>query len=268
MSMSFRTLYAMSFNPFERGAQVGPFPSADLGAMTNRLNYLADVKGIGVFTSLPGMGKSYALRHFASTLDKNTHTAVYVNFSTVSVHDFYVMLCDMLDVATSVNRSRMFSGIRERIHTLYKEERRPLFLMIDEAHELSTTVLRDLKLMSNFELDALNCFSLALVGESTLASMLSRPSMEALRQRVTVHCRFHGMDDAEARAYIDHKLKAANSSCAILEEAAIFAIVSSSKGVPRVIDRLMVDVIALGCQMEKQVIDAEVVREAVDNMAI
>ena len=41
--------------------------------MINRLDYLKDIRGIGVFTARPGMGKSYALRCFASSLNPNLY---------------------------------------------------------------------------------------------------------------------------------------------------------------------------------------------------
>lgn len=41
--------------------------------MANRLNDLKDIRVISVFTARPGMGKSYALRCFASGLNQSPY---------------------------------------------------------------------------------------------------------------------------------------------------------------------------------------------------
>ncbi len=56
--------YGLSFNPFDKQQvkEKDRFLSQDLQEMLNRLDYLKDTRGIGVFTAGPGMGKSFALR--------------------------------------------------------------------------------------------------------------------------------------------------------------------------------------------------------------
>lgn len=50
-----------------------------------------------------------------------------------------------------------------------------------------------------------------------------------------------------------------------IDKAALSAIHSHSQGNPRLIDNMMSDALALGSQMEKKTIDAEVVLAAVNN---
>ena len=56
----YNSFYGLSFNPFDKQQlkEKDHFISRDFQEMTNRLNYLKDVRGIGVFTARPGMGKS------------------------------------------------------------------------------------------------------------------------------------------------------------------------------------------------------------------
>lgn len=69
--------------------------------------------------------------------------------------------------------------------------------MIDETQYLNSHVLDDLKLLINFEYDSLNCFTLILSGEPRLNITLSKAVNEALRQRITVHYEFQGLDPDE-----------------------------------------------------------------------
>lgn len=110
-------------------------------------------QGIGVFTYRPGMGKSYALRCFASSLNPSLYHMEYMCLSTISVADFYKQLCAMLVVSEKGGKPAMFAAVREQITYLYKEKRQPLFLAIDEAQYLNTGSLNDIKMLMNYGCD-------------------------------------------------------------------------------------------------------------------
>ena len=59
--------YGLAYDPFDKQnlREKDFFPTRDYNEMIGRLNYLRDVRGIGVFTAGSGMGKSYTLRCFA-----------------------------------------------------------------------------------------------------------------------------------------------------------------------------------------------------------
>lgn len=189
------TFYGLSCNPFDKQALKENcfFESNDHRQMISRLNYLKDVRGIGVFTASPGMGKSYALRCFEHSLNKNLYHMKYICMSTVSVAEFYKQLCEQLGLETKGGKTIMFKSIQERLYYLYKDKRQPLILAIDEAQYLNNGILKDLKMLMNFSYDSLNCFSLILSGESYLNRTLEKPPHEALRQRITVHYTFQGL---------------------------------------------------------------------------
>ena len=96
--MNFKAFYGLSCNPFDKHSLKisDSFESADQRSMMNRLSYLKDVRGIGVFTASPGMGKSYCLQQFEASLNKNLYDMKYICLSTVSVGEFYKQLCDRL----------------------------------------------------------------------------------------------------------------------------------------------------------------------------
>ena len=97
----YNSFYGLSFNPFDKQQlkEKDHFVSNDFREMTNRLNYLKDIRGIGVFTARPGMGKSYALRCFAAGLNPSLFHMEYLCLSTISVADFYKQLCSILGVS-------------------------------------------------------------------------------------------------------------------------------------------------------------------------
>lgn len=262
--------YGLSFNPFDKQMtkEKDCFPSRDMAEMTQRLDYLKDTRGIGVFTARPGMGKSFALRCFSKSLNPNLYRMEYICLSTVSVLEFYRQFCACLGVADRGGKPGMFRAIQEQIHYLYEEKRQPLFLAIDEAQYLSAGILNDIKMLMNYKYDSVNCFTLVLCGESYLNNTLSRPVHEALRQRIMVHYNFSGLSDGEVSRYVLHKVTCAGGPESIIDQAALAAIHSHSQGNPRLIDNLMSDALVLGSQMDRKTIDKDVILAAVNNQAL
>lgn len=266
----FNSYYGLSFNPFDKQLLniSDSFLSKDHLEMISRLNFLKEVRGIGVFTAKPGFGKSFALRCFAKDLNPSLFQMHYICLSTVSVAEFYRQLCDSLGLDAKGGKTVLFKSIQDRLFYLYKEKRRPLILAIDEAQYLSSGILRDLKMLMNFGYDSLNCFTLILAGEPFLNSILERPVHEALKQRITVHYNYSGLSDIEIADYIRHKFTVAGASPDILLPSALSAVHGYSQGNPRLIDNLMTDVLTLGMQLDQKSIDTEVVLAAINAQSL
>lgn len=124
----FRSYYGLSFNPFDKQMcrEKDRFLSKDISEMMNRLDYLKDTRGIGVFTARSGMGKSFGLRCFAKSLNPSLYHMEYICLSTVSVMDFYRQLCAVLCVEGRGGKPGMFRTIQEQILCLYHEKKQPL----------------------------------------------------------------------------------------------------------------------------------------------
>ena len=266
----FEKFYGFSKNPFDKQQLLEKecFESKDYTSMVSRLQYLLVTKGIGVFTAKPGQGKTYALRCFAKSVEPNLFDMKYISLSTVSTIDFYRQFCSVLNVEYSFRKSDMFKSIQQRLSYLYNEQRRPLILAIDEAHELNHSILRDLKMIMNHNYDSVNCFTLILVGEPHLNNTLDKPIHEALRQRIVIHYDFEGLSVEEVRSYIYHKFALANASSSILSEGSLTAITGYCHGTARLIDNLMNEALSLGAQQNKNEIDTEIIMAAVNSLAL
>jgi len=264
----FKAFYGMTDNLFDKSAPAKfCFQSKDFKEMVGRLRYVADTRGIAVFTSPSGGGKTYALRSFAYTLNQNLHQMAYICLSTVSITQFYQQLCAALGLERVVSKSVMFTAIQTQLLTLYKS-RKPLILVLDEAHELDPRILKDIKMIMNHNYDSINTFTLVLIGEPHFNNTLEKPVHESLRQRITVHYNFEGLSADETAAYIVHKLEAAGASAGIMGEGVFSAIHGHSQGRPRLIDSLMTDILTLGGQLGKTVIDTDTVLAAINNQAL
>jgi len=265
----FRSYYGLTKNPFDKSfSEQAPFFSNDHKEMTARLNYLNNIRGIGVFTSPPGFGKTYALRCFAKSIDRNLNEVAYLCLSTVSTMEFYRQFCDALGIDAPHGKPAMFRIIQDRLYHLLKEKKKPFLLIFDEAHELSAPILKDLKMILNHDFDSLNCFTLALAGEPHLNNILEKPIHEALRQRIVIHYNFTGLSESETEQYIRHKLNIAGAADSILGTGTIPAIIGYTHGCSRLIDNLMNEALTLGAQLEKSSIDTDIILAAVNSLAL
>jgi type II secretory pathway predicted ATPase ExeA len=264
------SFYGLSFNPFSK--QPLPvkdsFVSSDHQEMLARLHFLKDVNGIGVFTASPGMGKSFTLRCFHKNLNPNLYQMHYICLSTVSIVDFYKQLCEQLGLDVRTGKTVMFKAIQERIFYLFKEKRCPLILAIDEAQYLNAAILKDLKMLMNYQYDSLNCFSLILSGEPYLNHTLEKPINEALKQRITVHYNFSGLNPDEVTEYLFHKIVLAGGAKCILAQDAIQTLTGFCQGNPRIIDNLMSSALLLGAQLERKTIDSETIMAAANAQSL
>lgn len=90
---------------------------------------------------------------------------------------------------------------------------------------------------------------------------------EALKQRIVVHYNYDGFSSDEAKDYIFSRLEAAEGARTIIDDAAVHAVANSCQGTPQLINSLITNVLILGTQLQKTVIDTEVIMAADNNSA-
>jgi len=259
----------MTLNPFDKSLpEHHAFQSKDHEQMLSRLDYLKNARGVGLFTAPPGMGKTYALRCFAQTLNPNLYQLSYICLSTVSVTEFYHQFCHELGLDYGPKKAGMFRNIQERLLHLLKEKRKTFLLAIDESQYLNIHILRDIKMLMNTHFDSLDCFALLLIGQPYLSSILEKPVHEALKQRIVIHYNYEGLSTDEAKSYIYSRLELAGTAHSIIDEAAVHAVANFCQGTPRMINRVMTNALLLGTQLQKKTIDTEIILAACNSLTL
>ena len=189
----FLSFYGMEFNPFDKDIDTKcAFETEDLKIMNNRLEYLKEHPGIALFTGNPGMGKTFGIRNFMSSLNSNLFKSVYISLSSVTVLEFYKELAYALGIEPAYRKVDIFKQIQEAILNFVNKKIK-VIICVDEAQYLKTDILNDLKMLLNFEMDSKNYVTLILTGQQILNSLLNRNVHEALRQRITVSYNFTGL---------------------------------------------------------------------------
>jgi general secretion pathway protein A len=265
----FKSFYGLTLNPFDKSlAEENAFRSKDHEQMLSRLDYIKTTRGIGLFMANPGAGKTFALRCFAKKLNPNLFQLSYICLSTVSVTEFYQQFCHVLGLEYSTKKSTMFRNIQERLLHLIKEKRKTFILAIDESQYLSHQVLRDIKMLMNTKFDSFDCFTLLLIGQPYIGSILERPIHESLKQRIVIHYNYEGLSTDEAKDYIYSRIELAGASRNIIDEGAVHAVANFCQGTPRIINSVMSNSLILGTQLKRDIIDTEVVLAACKGLSL
>lgn len=266
--MNYIMKYGLEYNPFIKNTKENIYESSDYKEALFRLNYLLDIKGFGVITGDPGKGKTTTIRNWSKALNRSLYKIIYIPLSTLTVMEFYRTLANELGIDVYHQKNKNFKAIQEEISRLTSDKRITPVIILDEANYLKSATLNDLKMLFNFDMDSKDKALILLVGLPLLNNTLNLNSHEPLRQRITMSYHFNGLNKLEAKEYILFKLKKAGCLIETFSDAALDAIINSSNGIAREIDRIVNRSLMLGEKLKADIIDTEIVMMAHDDILL
>ncbi len=160
------------------------FAASSLGESEARRKHLLELRGIGLVTGQAGSGNTTVCRKVAAALHPGLYPVFYASLSTGNVMDMYKSIGWELGLPTERNRAAAFRVIRSEVTRLPLEAKQRPALMVDEAHHLRNEVLEDLRLLTNYQIDAESRLCLLLVGPTELRRRLVMAVHESLAQRI------------------------------------------------------------------------------------
>jgi type II secretory pathway predicted ATPase ExeA len=206
--------------------------------MVDRLLFVCQERGIGLFTGEVGCGKSTAIRAAQHRLAPQTHRVVYLYRGLDNVGAFYTQVAHELGLVPKFRKSDVANQVLAAIAELYTQQKIQTVLIIDEAHLLKPDIFDEIRLLHNNQFDSVDYLATALVGQPPLRKMLNLTKFLPLRQRVVVSYHIEPLPRALAYSYFDHQLKRVNPPSPIFKENAVETIICASKGVSRMINNI------------------------------
>ena len=117
------------------------------------------------------------------------------------------------------------------------EKGNDVVLLIDEAQDLDSEMLEQVRLLSNLETDQRKLLQIVLIGQPELREKLNDRSLRQLRQRITVRYHLTPLSRPEVERYIQHRLQiAGGNGRPAFTPWAIRSIFRYSGGVPRLVN--------------------------------
>lgn len=266
--INYTAKFGLSFNPFLKNTKDVIIETADIKELMIRFKYLVTVRGFGLLTGSPGLGKTTAVRSWSATLNPSLYRVLYSALSTLTVMEFYRNLACQLGLVPSHKKSENFKMIQDEIVKLNSEKRILPIIIIDEANNISGSILNDLKMLFNFDMDSKDKAVVLLVGLPMLNSTMCLTVHESLKQRIIMNYNMSGLTKEEGREYISQKLINAGGILSIFTDNAIEAILNYSNGVPRVINKLCNACLLVASSKSMHEINGDIAMQAINDCEI
>lgn len=203
-----------------------------------RLQLMVSNSGLGVLTGEVGSGKSTLIRRLGQTLDPVRYQVVYLSRARMKPRDFYSELLRELGEEPPFSLTGSKRLLEHVLTDRSSQGKKSLCLVIDEAQDISPSMLLELRFALNHQMDSASLFSIILVGQPELRRTLRMNKYEAIAQRIHLQYHLCGLNAQETAAYIRHQMKHAGRSTPVFSDSALGLIHSETKGIPRLINTI------------------------------
>ncbi len=231
---------------------------------------LYGVRGGGGFVLLTGeigAGKTTVCRCFLEQVPRRCNVA-YIFNPKLSVEELLKSVCDEFRIPSLPERNGAatvkayvdaLNDFLLQTHAVGQNN----VLIIDEAQNLSPDVLEQLRLLTNLETSERKLLQIILIGQPELRTMLAKPELEQLAQRVIARYHLEALGETETALYVQHRLAVAGLSRGMpFDREARHEVYRLSRGVPRRVN-LLCDRALLGAYAGGHArVNGEIVRKA------
>jgi general secretion pathway protein A len=205
-------------------------------------------KGFMLLTGEVGTGKTTLLRAALDQIPTDTEVALVLNTSDLSpldllrlvANEFRLPPCESkVDYIIALNKM-LLSQLESGLNTV---------LIIDEAQNLDSRLLEEVRLLSNLETDTEKLLQIVLTGQPELREILAAHELRQLRQRVAIEHHIQQLQPDEVTSYLRHRIEVAGGDYdEVFQPGAENAFYEYSAGCPRLIsllaDRVMLSAFA------------------------
>ena len=199
--------------------------------------------GFVLLTGEVGAGKTTVCRCFLEQIPENCNVA-YIFNPKLTVGELLRSICDEFGVPHKPAVPGL-ETVKDCIDPLNASllaahaSGRNNVLIIDEAQNLEADVLEQLRLLTNLETAERKLLQIILIGQPELRSMVARPSLEQLAQRVIARFHLDALSAHETQQYIAHRMAVAGLHGPVpFSRRAIRRVHALARGIPRRINLL------------------------------
>jgi type II secretory pathway predicted ATPase ExeA len=231
-----------------------------------QLEYAVEEKEIAVLTGDIGTGKTLLSRTLMDRLDERYVIANVINPALRPV-GFLRMVAGELGIREpGTTKRELIDQLQHLLLALHDEGKTPVIL-IDESQLIpGKEVFDEIRLLTNFQLDAENLIAIVFLGQPELATRLKKPAYRPLTQRIGAECHLGPLEPDDTAKYIEHRLRTAGATREIFDGGAKYAVHEKSHGTPRSINNLATQCLLEGLAKELDVITASSVINVAKSM--
>ncbi len=222
-------------------------------ALAHLLYGITEAGGFIQLTGEVGTGKTTIVRSLLERMPGHADVAVILNPQLTPI-EFVLTICEELGIfmrdedATSIKD--LVDLLNRRLLEAHAKGRR-IVVIVDEAQNLSTATLEQVRLLTNLETASQKLLQIILIGQPELREVLDRVELRQLAQRITGRYHLAPLSRAETASYVNHRLKVAGANGEIFSTSALREIHRLTDGIPRIIN-VICDRALLGAFTQEQ----------------
>ena len=224
-------------------------------------------EGFVMITGSPGTGKTTLISDLLSAYASKDLVIARLTSANVEADDLLRMVAFGFKLnADGLNKAMLMRRIAAFLTQQSRAGRRAL-LVVDEAQDLSSGALEELRLLTNLQSGTQPLLQIFLLGQEGLGDIVRSPEMEQLHQRLIAACRLEPLSQADTRAYMEYRLgRVGWSHDPRIADHAYELIYRYTYGVPRRVNQLCSRLLLQGALEEKHALDGEDVDAVVQEL--
>ena len=252
-------LYGLKYNPFLPGIPVESLWSPpEMDSFFFRVENLVMEGGFALVCGDPGLGKSKSLQLMAHRLERLDSVIVGVMERPQSnLGDFYREMGELFGVNLSpANRYGGFKALRKRwLEHIKSTLFRPV-LLIDEAQEMMTCSLNELRLLGSAEFDSQCLLTIILCGDMRLPERFRSNALLALGSRIRYRRALEPYSAGELRECLEYSLEQAGAP-QLMSRPLMDTLVEHSAGNLRLLNTMAAELLAVGAEKKQAQLDEQ-----------
>lgn len=233
-------------------------------ALTHLTYGVQEGGGFVLLTGEVGTGKTTVCRCLLQQLPKNTRLAFVLNPKLNSL-ELLATICDELKIDYPEDCESL-KILTDRLTTYLlacHQENLNVVIMIDEAQNLATEVLEQIRLLTNLETNQKKLLQIILVGQPELQEKLAQRNLRQLAQRVTARYHLRPLNLKETMAYVIHRVRIAGCNKNLFSRSAIEYLHAKTQGIPRLINTISDRALLGAANHKKNNVDKKIMAQSV-----
>jgi general secretion pathway protein A len=222
--------------------------------------------GFVIITGEIGAGKTTLIETFLKELEKDVVVALINQTQLSPVEFLQTVLVQFGFQPFQMKKVELLATLNNYLIEQYTQGRR-IVLIIDEAQNLSTKVLEEVRMLSGVETTSERILRIILVGQPELNHKLDLPELAQLTQRVRLRFHLTPLSREDTENYIQHRLEVAGSNGRQIFEPDTFQLIYRyTGGVPRLVNTLCDTAMMSAFALDRDVVTAAEVQTALDEL--